>query len=104
MGGELAGSGIPAFGTLVAMALTQVITSGMEEPGWRGFALPLLQRTHTAENASWYLGLIWAGWHLPYMLYLYRELPAWQLPLDSGGFHYEHHRDGLRAGVGVQLG
>jgi hypothetical protein len=86
MGGALALAGVPAVGALAAMAVTQILTSGMEEPGWRGFALPLLQRSHTAENASWYLGLIWAGWHLPYMLYLYRGLPLWQLPLTLAGF------------------
>lgn len=86
MGGELVVAGIPAAGTIIVMTIAQVLTSGMEEPGWRGYALPLLQRTHTAENASWYLGLIWAGWHLPYMLYLYRGLPAWQLPLTLAGF------------------
>lgn len=85
-GGELAAGGIPTVGVLAVMAITQVLTSGMEEPGWRGYALPLLQRFHTAENASWYLGLIWAGWHLPYMLYLYRGLPLWQLPLTLAGF------------------
>lgn len=85
-GGGLKTESIPAAGVLATMAITQVLTSGMEEPGWRGFALPLLQRTHSAENASWYLGLIWAGWHLPYMLYLYRGLPAWQLPLTLAGF------------------
>ena len=86
MGAELVVAGIPALGALAVMAITQILTSGMEEPGWRGFALPLLQRTHSAENASWYLGLIWAGWHLPYVLYLYRELPLWQLPLILAGF------------------
>jgi membrane protease YdiL (CAAX protease family) len=86
MGGKLAPSAAPAFGALAAMATSQVLTSGIEEPGWRGFALPLLQRTHSAENASWYLGLIWAAWHLPYMLYLYRSLPVWQLPLVLAGF------------------
>jgi membrane protease YdiL (CAAX protease family) len=58
----------------------------MEEPGWRGYALPLLQRTRSAEDASWILGLIWAGWHLPYMVYLYRGLPMWQVPLTLAGF------------------
>ena len=86
LGGRLALGGLPALGALGIMVLGQVLTSGMEEPGWRGYALPLLQRTHTAENASWYLGLIWAGWHLPYMLYLYRGLPSWQLPLTLAGF------------------
>lgn len=86
MGGELVLAGMPAAGVFVVMAISQIVTSGMEEPGWRGFALPLLQRTHSAENASWYLGLIWAGWHLPYMLYLYRDLPSWQVPLTLAGF------------------
>lgn len=86
MGAQLVVVGIPALSTLGAMALAQVLTSGLEEPGWRGFALPLLQRSHNAENASWYLGLIWAGWHLPYMIYLYRDLPLWQLPLTLAGF------------------
>jgi membrane protease YdiL (CAAX protease family) len=38
-----------------------------EEPGWRGFALPRLQRTHSALIASLILAPIWALWHLPLM-------------------------------------
>jgi membrane protease YdiL (CAAX protease family) len=42
------------------------LTYGMgEEIGWRGFALPHLQRSRPAANAALLLGLIWAGWHLP---------------------------------------
>lgn len=86
MGGELNTAGLPAAAALAALVVAQILTSGLEEPGWRGFALPLMQRTRSAENASWYLGLIWAGWHLPYMLYLYRGLPLWQLLLTLAGF------------------
>jgi membrane protease YdiL (CAAX protease family) len=36
-----------------------------EEPGWRGFALPALQKKHSPLIASLILAPIWAGWHLP---------------------------------------
>jgi membrane protease YdiL (CAAX protease family) len=38
-----------------------------EEPGWRGFALPRLQKRHTPLIASLILAPIWALWHLPLM-------------------------------------
>lgn len=40
-----------------------------EEPGWRGFALPRLQRTHTALSATAILTLFWAAWHTPFFFY-----------------------------------
>lgn len=51
--------------------LYEIFTSGLEEPGWRGFVLDKLQNVYTAEKASWILGLIWAVWHYPYVIYLY---------------------------------
>ena len=47
------------------------ITSGCgEELGWRGFALPRLQRTHSAMTSTLLLSLGWAGWHLPAFFYV----------------------------------
>lgn len=49
----------------------QLLTSGMEEPGWRGYLLPKLLQTHDAERASWILGLIWSIWHWPLIIFMF---------------------------------
>lgn len=41
-----------------------------EEIGWRGVALPALQERHSPLAASAILGLLWAGWHVPFWLLL----------------------------------
>ncbi|MGB2714432.1 MAG: CPBP family intramembrane glutamic endopeptidase [Vicinamibacterales bacterium] len=47
------------------------LTSGAgEELGWRGFALPRLQRTHSAMSSTLLLAIGWAGWHLPAFFYV----------------------------------
>src|SRR5262249_24475725 len=46
--------------------IVQVLTTGLsEEPGWRDFALPLIQRRHGAALGTLILGLVWGCWHLP---------------------------------------
>lgn len=47
---------------LITMAL---IGGGNEEPGWRGFGLPVLQRQFSPFQATLILGMVWAFWHLP---------------------------------------
>ena len=49
---------------LVALALF-AIKGPIEEIGWRGLALPLLQRKMSPLGAGLVLGIIWGVWHLP---------------------------------------
>ena len=50
-----------------------------EEPGWRGYALPVLQRRLGPVTGALALGLVWAVWHLP--LRLIPGTPQAQVPL-----------------------
>lgn len=54
---------LPLFvGSIVANML---IGGGLEEIGWRGFALPRLQAAYSALTASLILGVVWIAWHAP---------------------------------------
>jgi uncharacterized protein len=45
-----------------------VIPAVLEEVGWRGYALPRLQRRVGPLMASLVIGVVWAGMHLPLWL------------------------------------
>ena len=67
----------PLFFTsyLPAILVFPAIITWGEEPGWRGFALPRLQRQYGPLIGSLILGFLHGIWHLP----------AFQLPFLSGG-------------------
>ncbi len=51
------------------MLVIQLFTTGLaEEPGWRDFALPRMQRRLGPLPGTLLLGLLWSGWHLPLFL------------------------------------
>ena len=57
-----------------------------EEPGWRGFALPRLQKEHTPLGASLILAPVWALWHLPLLgnEFPWLVVPAFLMSLLGG--------------------
>ena len=52
----------------VIFLMTALVRGGIEEPGWRGFMLPELQRRYSPLGASLVIAVFWDLWHIP--LYL----------------------------------
>lgn len=70
------GSGLPEMGGwtaasespwMVARTMIMILLLGpvSEEIGWRGYALPLLQREHSPIIVSLIIGAVWWAWHIP---------------------------------------
>lgn len=53
------------------------IKGPVEEFGWRGFALPLLQRKLAPFWSGLLLGVVWATWHLPAFLLSGTQQSQW---------------------------
>jgi hypothetical protein len=77
-----------AGGTIVTLLL---LGGWWEEPGWSGYALPLLQERHAGKpfgllRASLIMGAIRSGWHLP--LALYGHIPWYDVVFFSFAFQF----------------
>ena len=63
---------------LPALALAMFL-GPIEEFGWRGLALPLLQRRFAPFWAGLILGIIWAAWHIPSFLMSGMPQSSWSV-------------------------
>ncbi len=52
-------------GMTIATLVMSLFSNTWEEVGWRGFALPRLQKDHNALVATLVVGSLWGLWHLP---------------------------------------
>lgn len=57
-----------SFGALLSAMAFMMVLGPVEEFGWRGVAMPLLQRHFAPIGAALILGLIWGVWHFPAFL------------------------------------
>jgi membrane protease YdiL (CAAX protease family) len=81
-------SQMPLF---ISVFLTFLVNTG-EEIGWRGVALPLLQKRYNALHASLIVGFLWSLWHLP-LVFLTGNLMAqsplfWLISIVASAFIY----------------
>ena len=80
---DLGALGGPAYALLYVLGFVLTMLLGgplLEEIGWRGFALPRLQRRYGPLVAALVLGVLWALWHLPQFL-----VPTWAASSGGGG-------------------
>lgn len=72
-------SGLPSGLGVVGVALLIVVVDGFgEETGWRGYALPQLQKRFSPLTSTLILAGFWAGWHIPsfFALHSYQGFSA----------------------------
>ena len=68
----------PWYQVLPALVLA-LFLGPIEEFGWRGLALPLLQRRFAPFWAGLILGIAWAAWHIPALLLSGMPQSSWSV-------------------------
>jgi membrane protease YdiL (CAAX protease family) len=84
--------GAPGIGTvgvfLIVFFVFQMLTSGTEEIGWRGYLNEKLRHGRDFWDTGWAVGLPWAVWHFPVvvMIFLGQGLEAAAIVGNLAGF------------------
>ncbi|MCX7853937.1 MAG: type II CAAX endopeptidase family protein [Anaerolineae bacterium] len=58
------------FSLALSAFVMSLLSNPWEEVGWRGFALPHLQKRYTALVATLIIGILWGIWHLPLFFWI----------------------------------
>ena len=69
----------PSVTAYLSALFFMAIKGPVEEIGWRGLALPILQRRMVPIWAALLLGFVWAIWHLPAFMLSGTPQSAWAL-------------------------
>jgi uncharacterized protein len=81
--------GLMAVGSLAV----SLVSNPWEEVGWRGFALPRLQKRNNAVLATLTVGVLWGLWHLPLFFWIGSPMThypffAWFIGIVASSFIY----------------
>ena len=71
------------WGPLGVGAAIVMINGFGEETGWRGYALPRLQRRYPPLTTTMIVAALWAGWHLP-MFFVVDGFRSFTLAITAG--------------------
>lgn len=74
-----------SFHALFVALVLSAIKGPIEEFGWRGLALPLLQRKFAPVWAGLVLGVIWGLWHMPAFLLSGTQQSEWSFTAFFAG-------------------
>lgn len=66
--------------TILPALVKALLIGPIEEFGWRGLALPLLQRRMTPIRAALVVGTIWGLWHIPAFMLSGTPQDSWSFP------------------------